>query len=474
MTRRAVSLLLALVLTLSLCTFAYAEDDWGAMPTITHVFEFSKEKVALEWEGSASLYHVYVDGKTVATVNINSAIVPMKAGNHQIVVVPVKYEPRDVDTRVEINIAEYGGGSIDLAALGINPKDLVQGTPSKTCKFSYSVNPIYKATPKVVGACTDFDDNVLLTITDNYEADSYKVIIKRGKDVSTVEFDASNILSASLISKANSSVTITLDQNYLRSQGCLVPELDQKYSFSVQLQKHPINSVTGKKEYDTLLSSKESKAFSFTPFAAWKNAPEISYASQTADGEITLQWEHGDGGMGCEYRIVRYNYFLGIKKGETELGRTDQHTFTVRDLMNGKYTFAVIPLYSREEGAASEAVEVEIKNSWVSAPSLSCSIEGESQVALTWTSIPEVESYHIVVSAGSGSLLRFVNLDYKLYTEFDVPAKAGSMDMEYLFTYKEPIPESGVRLKFEIYGVRRAANGAEQKSATTRQTIILP
>ena len=76
------------------------------------------------------------------------------------------------------------------------------------------------------------------------------------------------------------------------------------------------------------------------------------------------------------------------------------------------------------------------------------------------------------VSAGSGSLLRFVNLDYKKYSEFDVQAKPG--DMEYTFTYKDNIdPETGVKLKFEIYGIRHTATGSEQKSATTTQTIIV-
>ena len=69
-------------------------------------------------------------------------------------------------------------------------------------------------------------------------------------------------------------------------------------------------------------------------------------------------------------------------------------------------------------------------------------------------------------------MLRFVNMDYKKYSEFDVKAKPGNM--EYTFTYKDAIdPETGVKLKFEIYGIRHAANGAEQKSATTTETIVL-
>ena len=83
-----------------------------------------------------------------------------------------------------------------------------------------------------------------------------------------------------------------------------------------------------------------------------------------------------------------------------------------------------------------------------------------------------VESYHVVVSVGSGSILRFIDMDYNKYSEFDVPAKNG--DMEYSFTYKEEIdPNTGIKLKFEIYGIRHAADGTEQKSATTKQTVVV-
>ena len=31
--------------------------------------------------------------------------------------------------------------------------------------------------------------------------------------------------------------------------------------------------------------------------------------------------------------------------------------------MNGKFSYAVVPLYSREQGIASEEIQVEVKNS---------------------------------------------------------------------------------------------------------------
>ncbi len=46
--------------------------------------------------------------------------------------------------------------------------------------------------------------------------------------------------------------------------------------------------------------------------------------------------------------------------------------------------------------------------------------------------------------------------------------------MLYTYTYDQPIdPENGTNLKFEIYGIRHAADGTEQRSAASAQTIVL-
>ncbi len=453
-----------------------AGEEWKEMPVITHVYELSEERFALEWEGNAELYQVYVDGKKVSTVNFSTAFIDLKTGSHQIVIIPIKYESKNADTTFELNLgildkAEVGG-SIDLGALGIDPKDLLQGTPSKTFSINYTADPLMSAVPEIVSADTDFDDRVLLTFTDHYDSDVYRITIKSGKNVNYAEFDTSSADAAALITKINSRVTITLDQNYLRSHRCFIPELNQNYSFLVKLQRHPNNYVDGQEEESIILESKESKAFVYTPFAAWKNAPEITYASQTADGQVTLQWAHDDGGLGCEYRILRYDKVLGIKTGEKEIGKTSKREYVIKDLTNGKYTYVIVPLYSREQGFVSEEVLVEVQNNWVVAPAIKCELGKDKQVVLRWSSPEGIESYHVTVYAGSGSLLRFINLDYKKYSEFDVKANPGNM--EYTFTYRDSIdPENGVRLKFEIYGVRHAANGKEQKSATTKQTIVL-
>ena len=374
MKKIAVLWVLAIVLVFSACglasdaveKLAFSDvKDWKEMPIITHVYELSGGKISLEWEGYADLYQVYVDGKKVSTVNLSTAIINLNTGAHQIVVIPVKHESKDADTDISLNVeikdtAEVAG-SIDLAALGIDPQDLLQGTPSQTFKINYTPDPLLSAVPEIVNAYTDFDDRVLLTFTDKYDSDVYKITIKNGKDANYVEFDPSSADAAALITKTNTRVIITLDQDYLQSHRCFIPELDQKYSFLVKLQRHPDNLVDGQKEESIVLESKDSQAFEYTPFAAWKNAPEVTYASQTADGQITLQWEHDDNGLGCVYKIIRYDKILGIKTGEKEIGRTSEKAYVITDLRKGKYTYVVVPLYAGEQGILSEEITVEVR-----------------------------------------------------------------------------------------------------------------
>ena len=482
--RRAISvvLIIAVSLALLICAAVFAvvsatvsaadSEDWRETPVISHVYEVDKEKISLEWEGKADLYQVYVDSKKVKTVNINTAIIDLKPGLRQITVVPVHYESKNADTNVDIKIAGIVDGSIDLESLGVDPKDLLRGNPSAPFKINYTANPFFTAVPGIIGAETGFDDCVRLSFTDKYDADIYKIAIRSGKDTNYIEYDPGDEEAAAFITKENADVSILLDKEYLATRGCFAPELDQKYGFSVKLQKWPKDLTDGAEAKDFILESKESKEFSYTPYAAWKNAPEITYASQTADGQILLRWAHEDNGLGCKYRIVRYNIKFGVKKEESEAGQTGEKEFVIKDLLNGKYTYVVVPVLADEQGNASEEAEVEVRNDWVAAPAVECTPGGPGQAVLRWISPPEIESYHVAVSAGSGSLLRFVNLDYKKYSEFDIEAQPGQM--EYVFTYEDEIdPEAGVKLKFEVYGVRHAADGTEQKSAETAQTIVI-
>lgn len=252
----------------------------------------------------------------------------------------------------------------------------------------------------------------------------------------------------------------------------MVPELDHKYSFSVKLEKNPKNLIDDSTVSDIFIESNDSKAFEYTPYAAWKNAPNITYASQTADGEVTLKWEHDDNGLGCAYKVIKNDMLLVVKKGEEEIGKTADKEYVIKDLMNGKYNYVVVPTLLGEDGYASTPSTIEVKNSWVAAPSFTCDVGEKNQIVLNWNASEGIERYHITVSVGDGSILRFVNLDFKEYAEFDVEATPG--DMTYKYTYDQNSDSEGdTKLKFEIYGIRHAANGDEQKSATTSQTITL-
>ena len=491
-----------------------AEEDkeWDAKPIITHIYELAKEKFLIEWEGNASLYQVYIDGKKAVSVNVPATVIEVKSGIHQITVMPVTAISKEGGKTISFEVEAEGlsgiagglaglagltklsglsdvfqqlqilgennsndikiGLDMDLGALGIEAKDLVMGNPSDTIKINYTPTSFSDSAPEILSAYMGFDERVELSFTDKFDSNIYRVYITSGKDMTYVDYDLSDEKAASLISKDRSRVTMILDPEYLESRECMVPELDQKYSFSVKLQKWPVDFIYGTKEMNILLESKESKAFDYTPAAAWKNPPVITYASQTADGQITLQWDHDDNGLGCEYKIKELDVLLGVKKGEKEIGRTTEKEFMITDLVNGKYTYAVVPFFSAEEGSSSESVTVEVNNNWVAAPSLQCEAEDQNRVLLKWTVAEGVESYHIKVSVGTGSLLRFVKLDYKVYEEFIVDVEPG--DMDYTYTYDQQVdPENGTNLKFEIYGIRYAADGSEQRSASTTQTITL-
>ena len=491
--RKTICLLIILVIIAGLLSVpARAEntDDWGAEPVITKVYESGKEQIILEWEGKADIYYVYLDGKKAATVNLNYAILNVKSGRHQLQVLPIKIESKGAESSFGFefslplsNIIKIpflsndeesqslsASANIDFASLGIDPKNIYQGLRSQIITVNYNSNSFFNAVPEIVAAATDFNDNVVLTFTDKYDSDSYTIGVKNGKDVTYVEFDTSSPDCVEWIDKSNANVTVVLSRAFLKSQGCMIPELDEAYKFTVRLGKYAINLVTGEPEPTMFLGSKDSKAFSYMPISAWKTAPEIIYASQTADGQVTLRWTHEDNGLNCEYEVIHIKKLAGVKTGEEVLGKTSEHEFVIKDLMNGQFDFAIVPVYANERGIASNAASVTTANNWVAAPELVCEALSEKQIKLTWTAASGVESYHIVVYAGSGSALRFVNLDFKKYKELDFPAVEGKM--EYVFEYgDELVTESGVRLRFEICAVRHAANGAEQRSSVSKQVI---
>lgn len=475
------------LLSVLFCLFYYCSvlgdtnDDWKEKPIITHLYELSKEKLSLEWEGNADLYQVFVDGKIVSTANIKYSEINLAPGAHQILIMPVSYEKRDVDSNLDLNLNFDGEGllskignlganfNINLASLGIKYEDLVQGTSSDSLKIKYNTSPIFGSAPDITNVYTDFADQIHITFSDKYDSDNYLINITSGKDNNYVEFDSKDQNASNLISKDKSTVTITLDSDYLQDHGCMIPELDQKYGFSVKLQKWPVDYVDGEEVTTAVLESKESKTVEYTPYSAWKNAPKIKSASQTAEGQVNLQWNHDDNGLGCEYHILKYDMVVMVKKGEDEIGRTTDKEFTIYDLMNGKYTYAVVPVLGIEQGFASESVTVEIKNDWEITPSLEIENGNNKQATLKWKSVEGVDQYHIRVFASNKSLLSKVSLDFKLLEEIDVPNKSGNM--EYIYDFSEI--ESGAKLKFEIYGLRHATNGDDQKTETGSQTITV-
>ena len=469
--KKLVLLLFIFMLCCSFFAFAEDEEAWKAAPVIKHAYEIGTGKVYLEWDGSAPVYQVFVDGEKVADVNVCNTVVPLKNGTHQIQVYPV-YEIKAADTKLEINIQVIDIG-LDLAALGLDPKDMMAGTPSDVFSVDYVASTMFDAVPDQPNAMTDFDNIVNISFVDRYHADEYIVSIKAGDDVNYVKFGYEDANSAAFIQRKGTAITIKLEPEYLEAQECIIPELDQEYEFSVQLRKNIEDYIVSEHSHTTVHASKESEKLKYTPTAAWKLGAEVFYASQTADGQVTLQWNHDDNGLGCEYAIMKIKKTFGIKTGEEEIGRTGDQVFVVNDLMNGKNAFTVVPVLQDKKGNASNEVEIDIQNEWVVAPVLLCEDMTGGVVRLVWTATEGVEEYHVVVYKGDNdSLLRYVNLDFSQYTEEILPAVTG--EMEYRFTFDGDInPDLGERLKFEVYGLRHAANGDEQKSSASTQIIII-
>ena len=470
-----------IIFLLLLCLFSISclgeeNDNWHEAPVITKAYELSAGKLYLEWEGNAPAYQLHMDGKAIAVATMKNAIISLKKGTHTILIYPVNDagSVANAEKVLQFDIDIIGASiGLDLAALGLNPQNLTAGTSSLPFSIDYTENPIYKSVPQITSISTDELDRVVITFSDRYYADEYVVAIKVGKNVTYAKFPKVTAIDNKLLIQKNSSVSLILDPEFLHAQKCMPPEMDIKQSFNIQLRKCGIDLITGESIPTLLHDSKVSADFQYTPIPAWKTAPIITYASQTADGQITLQWEHGDGGLGCEYAVMKHKKTLGIKTGEEEIARVAGREFIINDLMNGGHAFSIVPVLENEKGNASAEAGIELKNDWVVAPMLSCEQSGSNQVRLNWTAAEGISVYHLAVYSGdTESLLRFVNLDYSLYTEFDVPVTQDTM--EFLFTYPEEIdPDVGERLRFVIYGVHYASDGTEQKTAATTQNLVI-
>ena len=478
--KKAVAILFVLTLMFSLVSFAEEATDWSIPPVFTKAYEQSAGKVYIEWEGNAPLYQIYLDGNKITDVTVSHHILDLSKGTHSIMIYPIYIEKTGaenkvgIDLGVPVNAIEAGIKlDLDLSSLGLGDRNLIPGSVSEALYIDYKANPIIDGTATDLTAVTDFSNNVVLSFNDQYNADEYEVMIKKGNNANYVTFYAGDAENAGLIIEDNALVSLVLDRDFLAKQDCPQPVMNEEYKFSVLMRKYSRDYVSGEKIRSTIHSSKTSNELTYKPTELWKTAPAIDYASQTADGEITLRWSHEDGGLGCEYAIMKINKVLGVMTGEEQLGSTKEHEFIIRDLVNGGYCFNIVSTYGGEKGTYSADANVEVKNDWVIAPSLTCVQTEDKQVKLTWKAPANIEQYHIVVYTGdNNSLLRFVDLDYSKYTEFDLATSEG--DMEYIYEYDKDVdPVNGLKMKFEIYGIRHTESGAEQKSATSSQTIIL-
>lgn len=468
-------ILLAASIILAPVAMCEEEPTWFTAPMIRQAYELAPQRLYIEWTGSAPIYQIFVDGACVASVIVNNAVISIKKGTHLLAVYPVN-EASAADTKLslDLNFMEIGGGiGLDLGALGLDPKKLVAGIPSESLFIDYTEKPIFNAIPDKLSATTDAKDRVLLSFLDRHGANQYSVTIKVGNDVNYVRFNTGMPDSSTLITRTNDRVTLILDQEYLQRQGCLVPQLGEKYTFSIQLRAYATNMLTGEPITSVMHESRVSTGFDYTPIAAWKAAPIITYASQTADGQITLRWDHDNCGIDCSYSIAKVGKTFGFKTSEELVGLVQDTEFVLNDLLNGNYCFLITPVYQNEEGAVSNEANVDVKNEWVAAPTLNCEQMASNQVKLAWTAPASVQKYHITVHVGNNeSLLRFVDLDYSKYADFDVEAVPGSMEYTYIHD-KDFDLSTGLKIKFEIYGTRKSADGVEQKSATSTQTIVL-
>ena len=467
----AVAILVVMINTI----LAETEGNWFDAPVISKAYVQSVGKLYVEWEGSAPVYQVYLDGSKIADTTLNHQVVNIEKGSHLIWIYPLN-EERNADTKLDVSVGSdfiSGGINIDLSALGLDPKRLVPGNPSEKLSIDYKPNQIVNAAPEKISAVTDSENRVILSFEDPYVSDEFLLTIKHGRNTNYLTFARNGETEKDLIDEKGSIVSLTLDPAYLRAQECVIPEVDEEYRFTVQLRKYGTDLVSGEKIRTIVNDSQTSGELLYKVIPMWRIAPVISFASQTADGQITLKWDHEDYGYGCNYIVMKINKVLGVMTGEEELGRTKDHEFIVNDLNNGGYCINIVPILNGTKGTYSADANIEIKNEWVVAPDLHCEQVGKNQVKLTWKAPENIEKYHITVSRGdNNSLLRFVDLDYSKYTELDLDAAEG--DMEYIFTYDEPIdPENGTKLKFDIYGIRHDSSGREQMSSGSSKTVVV-
>ncbi len=446
--------------------------DWTEKPIILSAYETGKDQFTVTWKGKAPVYIVMVDGMEKTVVADTKVSFKLDSGLHTIQIIPINRNAKRDDIQNVAGPITIKTNVNFLDMYHMKRDNLVAGLFSEELTINYSAEKIYDASPMNLKAAMDLHGAIQLSFADSVGADSYLVSYKTGNEENYVTFDKADEKTAKWISTDGDSVRIIIDSEYLQSKNCPIIQPDKDYSFSVLLQRKPIDyAIEGKTNNYFLSSRKTSINLKTTP--VWKDAPIITYGDQTADGEITIKWSHPAVELGCQYVVSLRNKAVFITTGESELIKAEGSEAVIKNLQNGNYTLVVTPENDGIKGTSSAEFTVVVNNNWSQAPEVVLTQVDSRTAKVEITHIYGIESYRIKVSCGNtANILSFVDLDYSLYGEYTVDA--ASPVTEYTFVYeKDANPSDQIKVKFEIYGIHKAEDDTEQHSSTKTEQITL-
>ena len=447
--------------------------DWTEEPTFLSAHETGKDQFTIIWEGKAPVYIVKVDGTDKATVADNKATFKLDNGTHNLQIIPVNRESgRDDIEGITGPISIRTSYNFNLDKYHMKKDHLVAGQFSEEKEINYTAEKIYDASPDGLTSFLDLHGAIHLRFIDHFKSDRYIVSYRTGSDEYSVAFSRDDQESAKWISTTADLIEIVLDPDFLQSKRDPIIQPDKDYTFSVQLQKKPIDYMSNEKAEKTLLSSQRANT-SLKTTPVWKTAPVITFAEQTADGEVTIRWTHPGAELGYQYSVSLRSKAVFITTGESELIKVNGTEAVLKGLQNGNYTLVVTPEVDGQKGTSSAEFTVVVNNNWSQAPEVVLSQIDSRTAKAEITHIFGIEEYHIKILCGdSGNLLKYVDLDYSVYGEYTVDAV--SPVTEYTFVYeKEAKPTDEIKVKFEIYGIHHDEDGKTYHSATRTAQITL-
>ena len=452
---------------------ASVNADWTETPVLMSAHETGKDQFTITWTGKAPVYVIRVDGSEKMVVADTKATFKLENGLHTIQVVPINRETkRDDIPNISGPIKIKTSVNFNLGVYNMDKEHLVAGQFSEELKVEYIAETIYDKLPSNLKAAIDLNGAVHLSFSDLISADEYVVTYKSGNEEHSIKYSKESESSAEWLTEDADSIQIVLDSGFMQKNGAPVIQPDKDYTFSVLPLKKPLDYIAMKKDDQALLASKNASVnLKTTP--VWKEAPIITYAEQTADGEITVRWNHPASMLGCQYVVSLRNKAVFITTGESELIRGEGTEAVIKNLQNGNYTLVVTPENDSIKGTSSAEITVSVNNNWSQAPEVVLTQVDSRTAKVEITHIYGVQSYNIKVSCGNNaSLLRFVDLDYSLYDEYSI--EATSPVTEFVSKYeKESKPEDEIKVKFEIFGIHNSEDGVVQNSATKTAQITL-